>query len=60
MSPPISRYPVPELRDLPADIRERMAFYERAKQSYCVVATGERRFYGCFIFTKGVIPPDAA
>ena len=39
---------------------ERMAFYERAKQSYCVVATGERRFYGCFIFTKGVIPPDAA
>ena len=38
---------------------ERMDFYERAKQSYCVVATGERRFYGCFIFTKGVIPPDA-
>src|SRR5262249_32488239 len=24
---------------------ERMAFYERAKQSYCVVASGERRFY---------------
>ena len=39
---------------------ERMAFYERAKQAYCVVATGERRFYGCFIFTKGVIPPDGA
>ena len=38
---------------------ERMAFYERAKQAYCVIATGERRFYGCFIFTKGVIPPDA-
>lgn len=37
---------------------ERMAFYEHAKQAYCVVATGERRFYGCFIFTKGVIPPD--
>lgn len=37
---------------------ERMAFYERAKQAYCVIATGERRFYGCFIFTKGVIPPE--
>jgi L-fucose mutarotase len=38
---------------------ERFAFYERAKQAYCVIQTGERRFYGCFIFTKGVIPPDA-
>lgn len=38
---------------------ERMAFYELAKKSYCVIATGERRFYGCFMFTKGVIPPEA-
>jgi L-fucose mutarotase len=38
---------------------ERMSFYELAKQSYCVIATGERRFYGCFMFTKGVIPPEA-
>jgi L-fucose mutarotase len=37
---------------------ERFAFYELAKKSYCVVQTGERRFYGCFIFKKGVIPPD--
>ena len=37
---------------------ERMKFYENAKRAYCVVASGERRFYGCFIFTKGVIPPD--
>ena len=36
---------------------ERFAFYERARRAYCVVATGERRFYGCFIFHKGVIPP---
>jgi len=36
---------------------ERFAFYERAKQAYCVVTTGETRFYGCFIFKKGVIPP---
>jgi L-fucose mutarotase len=38
---------------------ERYAFYERAKQAYCVIQTGERRFYGCFVFKKGVIPPDA-
>lgn len=37
---------------------ERHAFYEMAKTAYCVIATGERRFYGCFLFTKGVIPPD--
>lgn len=37
---------------------ERMAFYELAKKSFCVIATGERRFYGCFMLTKGVIPPD--
>ncbi|MFC3205918.1 RbsD/FucU family protein [Aquamicrobium soli] len=37
---------------------ERYAFYERAKQAYCVIQTGERRFYGCFAFRKGVIPPE--
>jgi L-fucose mutarotase len=38
---------------------ERFAFYERAKKAYCVIQTGERRFYGCFVFQKGVIPPEA-
>lgn len=38
---------------------ERYAFYERAKKAYCVIQTGERRFYGCFAFRKGVLPPDA-
>ncbi|MGN6549719.1 MAG: RbsD/FucU family protein [Pararhizobium sp.] len=38
---------------------ERYAFYEHAKRAYCVIQTGERRFYGCFSFTKGVIPPEA-
>ncbi len=38
---------------------ERYAFYERAKKAYCVIQTGERRFYGCFALRKGVIPPDA-
>lgn len=38
---------------------ERFAFYDRAKKAYAIIATGERRFYGCFILTKGVIAPDA-
>lgn len=38
---------------------ERFAFYEKAKKAYCVIQTGERRFYGCFLFSKGVIPPEA-
>lgn len=37
---------------------ERFAFYEAAKKSYVVIQTGERRFYGCFVFKKGVLPPD--
>lgn len=36
---------------------ERFAFYERARSSYAIVRTGERRFYGCFTLKKGVIPP---
>ena len=38
---------------------ERFAFYDMAKEAYAVIQTGERRFYGCFMFRKGVIPPDA-
>ncbi len=38
---------------------ERFEFYDRAKEAYAVIQTGERRFYGCFIFRKGVIAPDA-
>ena len=36
---------------------ERFAFYEKAKEAYAVIVTGETRFYGCFILKKGVIPP---
>lgn len=38
---------------------ERFAFYDMAKQAYAVIQTGERRFYGCFMLRKGVIPPEA-
>lgn len=37
---------------------ERYDFYDRAKQAFAVIQTGERRFYGCFALRKGVVPPD--
>lgn len=48
-----------EGRSWPMGSIERFAFYELAKKAYCVIQTGERRFYGCFVFKKGVLPPDA-
>lgn len=38
---------------------ERQRFYERAKQAYVVILTGERRFYGTVLLRKGVIDPPA-
>ena len=38
---------------------ERFAFYDMARQAFAVIQTGERRFYGCFMLRKGVIPPEA-
>ncbi len=34
---------------------ERMAFYERARQAYAIVATGERRLYANIVLKKGII-----
>ena len=34
---------------------ERFAFYERAKNAYAVIATGESALYACVILKKGVI-----
>ena len=48
-----------EGRPRPMQSIERFAFYDLAKTAYAVIQTGERRFYGCFIFRKGVIPPEA-
>jgi L-fucose mutarotase len=36
---------------------ERFAFYERSKQAFAVVASGETRVYGCVLLKKGVIRP---
>ncbi len=48
-----------EGRSRPMISIERFAFYDVAREAYAVIQTGERRFYGCFMFRKGVIPPDA-
>jgi L-fucose mutarotase len=37
---------------------ERYAFYDRASEAFAILVTGERRHYGCFIFKKGVLPPE--
>jgi len=52
------------LRDLSGytggfELIERMAFYERTKKTYAVVATGESALYANIILKKGVIKPDA-
>jgi len=49
-----------EGRASPMGSVERFAFYDLARKAYCVIQTGERRFYGCFVFKKGVIPPETA
>ena len=37
------------------EVVERFAFYERAKQAYAVIATGEMALYANIILKKGVI-----
>ncbi len=48
-----------EGRSRPMISIERFAFYDMARKAYAVIQTGERRFYGCFMLRKGVIPPEA-
>ena len=37
---------------------ERFEFYRKARESYAVVTTMERRPWGCFMLKKGVILPE--
>ena len=41
--------------DLTMGSLERFAFYAAARNAFVVVATGDRRPYGCFLIKKGVI-----
>jgi L-fucose mutarotase len=38
---------------------DRFSFYERARAAFVVVATGDQRFYGNILLTKGVIGSEA-
>lgn len=49
-----------EGRPRPLASIERMAFYERAREAFAVVATSEGRSYGCFIFKKGIVLSDGS
>lgn len=33
-------------------------FFEKAKQAFCIIQTGERRFHGSFSLTKGAVRPE--
>jgi L-fucose mutarotase len=41
--------------DASVELVERFAFYARAKEAYAVVATTEKKAYGCVILKKGVV-----
>lgn len=41
--------------ETPVTYMERFAYYERAKEAYCVVATGETAQYANIILKKGVV-----
>ncbi len=41
--------------EVPSEMVERFAFYERAKKAFVVVATGEPRQYANIILKKGIV-----
>lgn len=53
---------IDEVADNPVRIKpvERFAFYERARDAFAIVQTGERRLYGNLILKKGVLAPEEA
>jgi L-fucose mutarotase len=40
------------------DMTERFAFYERAKNAYLIIATGETAIYANILLKKGVVKPE--
>lgn len=44
-----------EGRAVGLELIDRFAFYDRAKEAYAVIATGERRLYANIILKKGVL-----
>lgn len=49
-----------EAREVSIGTLDRFAFYQRARDAFAVILTGDERAYGCFLVTKGVVwAPDA-
>jgi len=46
-----------EERAIEMDRVDRFSFYDRSRNAFAVVATGETRLYGCILIRKGVIHP---
>jgi L-fucose mutarotase len=44
--------------EMKLSLLERFAFYERVKDAFAIVQTGERRLYGNILLKKGVIRPE--
>jgi L-fucose mutarotase len=42
-------------RAVELELMERFAFYDRAREAYAIVATGERSLYANIILKKGVV-----
>ena len=47
-----------EGRTVEFEALERFAFYDRTREAFAVVATGERRLYGNIILVKGIVRPE--
>jgi L-fucose mutarotase len=43
--------------DMKLALLERFAYYERVKDAFAIVQTGERRLYGNILLKKGIIRP---
>ncbi len=44
--------------EMKLSLLERFAFYERVKDAFAIVQTGERRLYGNILLKKGIIRPE--
>ncbi len=51
---------VSEGREIPLTKIERGQFYQRSREAFAIVATGETALYANLILKKGVVPPTAA
>jgi L-fucose mutarotase len=49
-----------EGREIPLSRIDRQQFYQRSREAYAIVATGETALYANLILKKGVVSPPVA